>query len=68
MVRALYFSVDVGFYIPEALFQSVAQVIAYVYGLNSLRPGDERPQKPKPRVPSEMNFDSNGKRKFARRK
>lgn len=61
LARALYFSVDIGAYIPESLFQSVAQVIAYVYGIKAWKVGTQRPVKPKPRVPGNMFFDEKGK-------
>ena len=64
LARALYFSVDVGVCIPETLFNSVAQVIAYVYGINALTLGSEKPKKPKPKVPRELHFDSSGNKRF----
>lgn len=33
LVRALYHQVDIGDYVPEELFQAVAEVLAYVYRL-----------------------------------
>ena len=63
LARALYFSVDVGVCIPEALFHSVAQVIAYVYGLNASNLRSEKPKKPKPKVPRELDFDSDGNKR-----
>ena len=64
LARALYFSVDVGVCIPEALFHSVAQVIAYVYGLNASNLRSEKPKRPKPKVPRELDFDSDGNKRF----
>ncbi|MAW33710.1 MAG: flagellar biosynthesis protein FlhB [Proteobacteria bacterium] len=61
LARALYFSVDIGFCIPEALFQAVAQVIAYVYGLKGRGTGSAQSQRPKLRIPKEMEFDAMGK-------
>jgi flagellar biosynthetic protein FlhB len=40
----------------------VAQVIAYVFGLNSLNRGSQVAQKPSPKVPKEMRYDKEGKR------
>ena len=49
-------------YIPSGLFHGVAQVIAYVYGLNSVAPGGQRLVKPKPQVPEDLIFDETGRR------
>jgi flagellar biosynthetic protein FlhB len=62
LARALYFTCDVGMYIPSGLFHAVAQVIAYVYGLNSVTPGGQRLAKPKPQVPEDLIFDESGRR------
>ena len=62
LARALYFTCDVGMYIPSGLFHGVAQVIAYVYGLNSVAPGGQRLVKPKPQVPEDLIFDETGRR------
>jgi hypothetical protein len=40
----------------------VAQVIAYVYSLNSVAPGGQKMTKPKPQVPQELIFDESGRR------
>lgn len=39
LARTLYTSVEVGDLIPEKLFQAVAQVLAYVFRMKSLKPG-----------------------------
>jgi flagellar biosynthetic protein FlhB len=62
LARALYFTSDVGMYIPQGLFHAVAQVIAYVYSLNSVAPGGQKMTKPKPQVPQELIFDESGRR------
>jgi len=64
LARALYFSTDVGHHIPQALYLSVAQVIAYVFGLQAARESDmeAKPHKPKPKVPRELLFDELGRR------
>jgi flagellar biosynthetic protein FlhB len=61
LARALYFSTEVNYPVPESLYLAVAQVIAYVFSLADVRPGVERMQKPKPKVPDSMLFDANGK-------
>ena len=62
LARALYFTSDVGMFIPHGLFHAVAQVIAYVYSLNSVTPGGQQMSKPKPKVPDELIFDESGRR------
>ena len=62
LARALYFTSDVGMYIPHGLFHAVAQVIAYVYSLNSVAPDGQKITKPKPKVPKELIFDESGRR------
>jgi len=63
LARALYFTSDVGMYIPHGLFHAVAQVIAYVYSLNSVAPGAQKMTRPKPQVPEELIFDESGRRR-----
>ena len=60
LARALYFTTEVGGFIPPGLFFAVAQVIAYVYNLNSLSSSMEKPLRPKPKVPPELIFDELG--------
>jgi flagellar biosynthetic protein FlhB len=62
LARALYFTTEVGSFIPQALYLAVAQVIAYVFGLRAYRQGSEdvKPNKPKPKVPRELVFDEAG--------
>ena len=49
-------------YIPQGLFHAVAQVIAYVYGLNAVSADGQKVIKPKPTVPDELIFDESGRR------
>jgi flagellar biosynthetic protein FlhB len=60
LARALYFTTEIGGFIPPGLFFAVAQVIAYVYNLNSLNPSMEAPARPRPKVPKELIFDELG--------
>ncbi|MDA0868151.1 MAG: flagellar biosynthesis protein FlhB [Proteobacteria bacterium] len=62
LARALFFTTEVERPIPEALYLAVAQVIAYVFSLASVRPGRPSMAKPMPQVPPEMRFDANGQR------
>lgn len=62
LARALYFTTEIDHPVPEDLYYAVAQVIAYVFNLSSIRPGAPPMQKPQPKVPESMLFDTNGKR------
>jgi len=62
LARALYFTTEIGMPIPPGLFHAVAQVIAYVYSLNSVTPGGAAMHKPRPKVPDELVFDEHGRR------
>jgi len=61
LARALYFTCELDRPIHQELYYAVAQVIAYVFGLQGLRPGGPRPQRPDPSVPENMMFDANGR-------
>jgi flagellar biosynthetic protein FlhB len=61
LARALYFSTEVDYPVPESLYLAVAQVIAYVFSLADIRPGVAPMPKPLPKVPASMQFDANGK-------
>lgn len=62
LARALYFTTDLNGYIPEALYEAVAQVIAFIFNINSFNRDNFRPQKPNPKVPQHMIFDEQGNR------
>jgi len=64
LARALYFTTDLDRSIPEALYQAVAPIIAYVYSLSSFQPGGQPMPKPRPDVPKNMRFDADGKPEF----
>ncbi len=61
LARALYFTTEVDQPIPEALYHAVAPVIAYVFSLSNVRPGQAPMAKPLPEVPPAMRFDANGR-------
>ncbi len=61
LARSLYYTTDLDQSIPEELYVAVAQVIAYVYSLSSVRPGEQAMAKPSPKVPAGMRFDADGK-------
>ena len=60
LARALYFTTKLDTIIPEELYHSVAQVIAYVFSLNDAYSKSSRFVKPKPKIPENMRFDENG--------
>ena len=62
LARALYFTTEVEHPVPEELYFAVAQVIAYVYSLSDVRPGQAQVLRPVPRVPRSMWFDAQGQR------
>jgi flagellar biosynthetic protein FlhB len=61
LARALYFTTELEHPVPEDLYYAVAQVIAYVFNLASVRPGAPPLQRPQPKVPKNMQFDANGR-------
>ena len=61
LARALYFTTEIDHPVPEDLYFAVAQVIAYVFNLSSIRPGAPPVTKPEPQVPESMQFDTSGR-------
>lgn len=61
LARALYFTTEVNDHIPESLYYAVAQVIAYVFNLQSVNVNQNQIDKPNPEVPKEYHFDPSGK-------
>ena len=61
LARALYFTTELDQPIPEALYFSVAQVIAYVFSLAQVQPGVDPMPRPAPKLPASMLFGTNGK-------
>ena len=61
LARALYFTTEIEAFIPEPLFEAVAQVIAYIFNINSINRSSSLRDKPIPRVPDNMVFDSEGR-------
>ena len=60
LARALYFTTEIDQTIPEELYYAVAQVIAYVFSLASVRRDGQTAGKPNPEIPSEYRFDAEG--------
>ncbi len=65
LARSLYFTTDLEQTVPESLYVPVAQVIAYVFSLASVKPGVAPMARPHPAVPPEMRFDTDGRREAA---
>jgi flagellar biosynthesis protein FlhB len=61
LARALYFTTEVDQQVPEDLYYAVAQVIAYVFSLSSMRRDGAQVRKPAPTVPRSMRFDAEGR-------
>ena len=61
LARALFFTTELDAFIPEPLFEAVAQVIAYIFNINSINRANMTRSKPVPRVPDDMIFDSDGR-------
>ena len=62
LARALYFTTEIGAFIPEPLYEAVAKVIAYIFNINAINRESGRPSRPEPIVPDDLIFDSNGQR------
>ena len=62
LARALYYTSEVDQPIHHDLYIAVAQVIAYVFNLNSTNPDGSLPAKPDPSVPESMKFDALGRK------
>ena len=61
LARALFFTTEINETVHPDLYYAVAQVIAYVFNLNSISKDGLPPTKPSPDVPSSMQFDANGR-------
>ncbi len=60
LARALYFTTELDTTIPEELYYAVAQVIAYVFSLASVRRDGQTATKPNPEIPNGFRFDQDG--------
>ena len=60
LARALYFTTELDEPIPEALYYAVAQVIVYVFSLNSLDRNASVADRPDPEVPFGMRYNTDG--------
>ena len=60
LARALYYTTEAEQQVPEELYQSVAQVIAYVFSLEAPGPQGSRMKRPQVKVPPSMWFNPDG--------
>lgn len=60
LARSIFFTTEINQTVPESLYYAVAQVIAYIFNLNSFERGAEMAKKPNPDVPDDMRFNPDG--------
>jgi flagellar biosynthesis protein FlhB len=60
LARSIFFTTEINQAIPESLYYAVAQVIAYVFNLNSFERGARTAKKPTPNVPENMRYNADG--------
>ena len=61
LARSIFFTTEINQTVPESLYYAVAQVIAYIFNLNSFERGAEMAKKPNPDVPEDMRFNADGR-------
>lgn len=64
LARALFFTTDLNGYVPEPLYEAVAQVIAFIFNINSFNSQGMSLKEPAPKVPPDMRFDQDGRREL----
>ncbi|MGB0188051.1 MAG: flagellar biosynthesis protein FlhB [Aequoribacter sp.] len=62
LARALFFTTEINESVPESLYYAVAQVIAYIFNLNSVNADGLVHAAPTVDVPEDLKFDSDGNR------
>ena len=62
LARALFFTSEINESVPESLYYAVAQVIAYIFNLNSVNADGMVYAAPNVDVPDDLKFDSDGNR------
>ncbi len=60
LARSIFFTTEINQAIPESLYYAVAQVIAYIFNLNSFERGAQTAKKPVPDVPDNMRYNPDG--------
>jgi flagellar biosynthetic protein FlhB len=60
LARSIFFTTEINQSVPESLYYAVAQVIAYIFNLNSFERGAQTAKKPDPKVPNDMRYNADG--------
>jgi flagellar biosynthetic protein FlhB len=60
LARSIFFTTEINQSVPESLYYAVAQVIAYIFNLNSFERGAQTAKKPDPKVPDDMRYNADG--------
>jgi len=60
LARSIFFTTELNEAVPESLYYAVAQVIAYIFNLNSFARGAKTAKKPIPKVPDNMRYNADG--------
>ena len=60
LARSIFYTTEINQSVPESLYYAVAQVIAYIFNLNSFERGAQTAKKPTPKVPDDMRYNADG--------
>ena len=60
LARSIFYTTEINQSVPESLYYAVAQVIAYIFNLNSFERGAQPAKKPEPNVPADMRYNQDG--------
>tara|TARA_B110000977_G_scaffold117201_1_gene151399 strand:+ start:1466 stop:2611 length:1146 start_codon:yes stop_codon:yes gene_type:complete len=60
LARSIFYTTEINQSVPESLYYAVAQVIAYIFNLNSFERGAQTAKKPDPKVPEDMRYNADG--------
>jgi len=60
LARSIFYTTEIDQSVPESLYYAVAQVIAYIFNLNSFERGAQTAKKPNPKVPDDMRYNADG--------
>jgi len=60
LARSIFYTTEINESVPESLYYAVAQVIAYIFNLNSFERGAQTAKKPEPNVPADMRYNQDG--------
>jgi flagellar biosynthesis protein FlhB len=60
LARSIFYTTEINQAVPESLYYAVAQVIAYIFNLNSFQRGARAAKRPNPKVPENMRYNADG--------